>query len=236
MLQEIFQRGPIACGIVANQALLDYKGGIFHWDEPTTPSDIDHDISVVGFGVGTDGKEKGVNYWLVRNSWGSAWGEDGFFRVVRGSNNIQIEYDCAYATALDTWTNDHRHKLTTDEMLDVREGYADDEENKKKLAALDPLFLEKEDKPKCRRNSTMPKEEMRFEDVPSWEKLKGNNYPDNLDWRNHAGQNWLSWNKNQHIPTYCGSCWAQGTTSSFADRWIIHLGLTGSATPVGLNA
>jgi len=160
MMQEIFQRGPIACGVVANQALLDYKGGIFHWDQPTTPSDIDHDISVVGYGVGTTGKEAGVKYWLVRNSWGSAWGEDGFFRVVRGSNNIQIEYDCAWATPLDTWTNDHRHQLTATEKLSVREGNASDVEMKKKLEEHKPDFLGKTEKSKCWRPTTMKKEDM----------------------------------------------------------------------------
>ena len=63
-MQEIYQRGPIACGIAVPDALENYTSGIFH--DKTGDMDIVHDISVVGFGV-----EDGTKYWTVRNSWGT---------------------------------------------------------------------------------------------------------------------------------------------------------------------
>ena len=42
--------------------------------------------------------------------------------------------------------------------------------------------------------------------------------PDTFLWNNVNGRNYLTNIKNQHIPQYCGSCWAQAATSSFSDR------------------
>lgn len=77
--------------------------------------DIVHDVSIVGYGV-----EDGNKYWLVRNSWGTHWGESGFFRVCRGVNNIAIESDCAWATPKDTWTTPVWHITTEDEKNDKK--------------------------------------------------------------------------------------------------------------------
>jgi hypothetical protein len=50
------------------------------------------------------------------------------------------------------------------------------------------------------------------------ELLVVNDLPADHDWRNINGTNFLTESRNQHIPQYCGSCWAFGTLSSLNDR------------------
>jgi len=45
-----------------------------------------HAIKIIGFG-----EEGGTKYWLVANSWNDEWGDKGFFKIKRGTNECQIE-------------------------------------------------------------------------------------------------------------------------------------------------
>ena len=92
MKAEIFARGPIACGISVTEKFEKYTGGIY--SEKVLMPSINHIISVVGWGVeeGT-----GRQFWIGRNSWGTYWGEMGFFRIQMGSDNLSIEDDCDWA-------------------------------------------------------------------------------------------------------------------------------------------
>lgn len=86
MMKEIFHRGPIACGVDADP-LRTYTGGVV----TTKGAEVDHVVSVVGWGVDA---EHG-RYWHVRNSWGEYWGEEGFFRVKFGA--LLLEDQCSWA-------------------------------------------------------------------------------------------------------------------------------------------
>lgn len=92
MMAEIAARGPIACVISVPAALETYTGGIFN--DTTGLIEPDHVVSVVGWG-----EENSVPYWIVRNSWGTFWGETGWFRLIRGTDNLGIESQgCFWAT------------------------------------------------------------------------------------------------------------------------------------------
>lgn len=102
MAAEIYARGPISCGVDAS-VIRNYSGGIFM--DNTGANNIDHIIAIVGWGYGVDPVTcpNGCSYWIVRNSWGRYWGEDGFMRIVKGVDNIAIEDQCNWVVPKKTW-------------------------------------------------------------------------------------------------------------------------------------
>ena len=60
---------------------------------------------------------------MIRNSWGSHWGDFGFVRLIRGVNNLAVESDCSWATPKDTWTNVTFHETTAAEKIDPNNNY-----------------------------------------------------------------------------------------------------------------
>eukprot|EP01035_Chromulina_nebulosa_P017557 gene17557-23121_t len=79
IMSEIYARGPVSAYINA-YCIEDYTGGINNYDT-CVGSVTNHAIQLNGWGT-----ENGVDYWIGRNSWGTYWGEHGFFRIVRGGN------------------------------------------------------------------------------------------------------------------------------------------------------
>ena len=67
----------------------EYVGGIYS-ENKRFPL-INHEISLVGYGLD---EETNTEYWIGRNSWGTYWGERGFFRIEMHKNNLAIETDC----------------------------------------------------------------------------------------------------------------------------------------------
>ena len=90
------KNGPIAASLFVTPSFHFYSGGIYVEPEEselknvgieeTEWEELNHSVLLVGWGV-----EDGIKYWLLQNSWGPAWGENGYFRIRRGTNELSIE-------------------------------------------------------------------------------------------------------------------------------------------------
>ena len=92
--KALYHHGPVAVVMdTSSREFQLYRNGILDISDCSTTS-LNHAMTLVGYG-----EENGVKYWKVRNSWGSWWGDDGYFKIVRdGSNACGITSVATYLT------------------------------------------------------------------------------------------------------------------------------------------
>lgn len=98
-LKTVLHRyGPLSVGIIANDyQFRSYKGGVMTADNLNPEYNKRHAVVLVGYGTTDDRKP----YWLIRNSWGSMWGENGYGRLLRNpkhTNAREVNRNPVYIT------------------------------------------------------------------------------------------------------------------------------------------
>lgn len=82
-LKEAVSKGPVSVAIEADASIFQlYKGGVISSSKCGTS--LDHGVLVVGYGTETDG----TDYWLVKNSWSSTWGDVGYVKIARNDKTF----------------------------------------------------------------------------------------------------------------------------------------------------
>ena len=88
MQRELMAHGPFEVGFEVFSDFSSYKNGTYARTASATGPIGGHAVKLVGWG--TDAAS-GVPYWTIANSWTADWGDDGFFKIRRGTNECGIE-------------------------------------------------------------------------------------------------------------------------------------------------
>jgi cathepsin B len=87
MQTEISTNGPIEACFTVYEDFVNYKSGVYVHRSGSALGG--HCVRIVGWG-----EENNTPYWLVANSWTTYWGDNGYFKILRGKNECGIESDC----------------------------------------------------------------------------------------------------------------------------------------------
>lgn len=81
----IAQYGAVGCAVIVDDAFEAYTSGVFTGSvKDPDPRHCDHDVMLVGW-------DDADGAWILRNSWGAAWGEAGYMRITYGANAVGTE-------------------------------------------------------------------------------------------------------------------------------------------------
>lgn len=86
MQKDLMMHGPIQVAFMVYKSFMSYSSGIYHKHKHEGQPEGGHAVKLVGWGL-----QGNRRYWIVANSWGTTWGEDGFFRILRGKNECGLE-------------------------------------------------------------------------------------------------------------------------------------------------
>jgi C1A family cysteine protease len=88
--KALLEIGPLSVALDASSLQFYSKGSILRQTSGCGQKErnLNHGVVIVGYGV-----ENGVKFWIVKNSWGVGFGDDGFFRIERGVNACGIKLD-----------------------------------------------------------------------------------------------------------------------------------------------
>lgn len=130
MMKELYENGPIVVSFEPDYNFMMYKKGIYHsidektWINNGVPrpewEKVDHSVLLVGWGEDIKSGEK---FWILQNTWGENWGENGFFRMKRGTDEFGIESICEAADPFFIKNNNFNEKKPKEEV------YIDSNEN-----------------------------------------------------------------------------------------------------------
>ena len=187
MMRQIYSYGTITCRIGVTPELLHYRRGVF--TESGSSVLFEQYVGVVGWGVEDD-----LPYWIVRNSWGSYWGESGYVRILRGSDVLGIESCCSYAVPSYRPFNATAPPRTARRPQSFSScGYPTDWTRNRQVIV-----------------SPLP-----------WTYVNLSSLPLAYDLRSVHGRDFTTPIRNQHSPQFCNACWAQAATSALSDRLLL---------------
>lgn len=88
---EILTNGPVQAMMRVHSDLFMYQSGVYSNTGLMGQEAATHSVRIIGWGEDNSFGFTPIKYWLVANSWGTDWGERGFFRIRRGYNDSDIE-------------------------------------------------------------------------------------------------------------------------------------------------